>query len=197
LKGLIDNHIGDIVAVAEEKMDIPVAKDEIVKGIKDYIDENAEEIGQTFKELEPVKETIVTYSTVTETVQNTLKWYYIFGVALIGAAFLGLIYLMRKRNFGGFIWIAVDTGIVGVLVTAVVAVVKSGLIKEIIAELPSFATGIVESAIGAAATRLIIALSVCFVIMIGSIVACVLLRKRAKNMAEATTAETPTAEETV
>ena len=183
LQGLVDKHIDGILTVVEEKMETSIGKSEIKSGINQFIEENSEAIGQTFTELKPVKEAIVTYDTITKTVQYSLKWYYALGLAFVEILFLGLIYLMRKQNFGGFIWIAVDTGIVGVLVSAVVAVVSSGLIKEVIVDLPIFATGIIGSAIGAAVTKLTIALVVCFVIMVGSIVACVLLRARKKKMA--------------
>ena len=197
LQGLVDEHIDDILNVVEEKTEIPIVKEEIKTAVNRLIEENSDAIEETMLELEPVKQAIVTYDTVTETVQRTLKWQYALGLALVEALLLGLIYLMRKRNFGGFIWIAVDTGIVGILVSVMVAIIGSGLIEQIIADLPSFATGIVDSAVGTALTKLTIALVVCFAIMIASIVACVVLRVRAKKMAALPAEEPAIAEETV
>ncbi len=199
LQGLVDEHMDDILTVVEEKTEIPIVKEEIKTEVNKFIEENAGAIEETVLELEPVKQAIVTYDTVTETVQRTLKWQYALGLALVEALLLGLIYLMRKRNFGGFIWIAVDTGIVGALVSGMVAIISSGLIKELIADLPSFATGIVDSAVGAAQTKLIIALVTCFAIMVASIVACVVLRIRKKKMAALPAEESAVAvaEETV
>lgn len=197
LQGLVDEHIDDILNVVEEKTEIPIVKEEIKTAVNQLIEENSDAIEETMLELEPVKQAIVTYDTVTETVQRTLKWQYALGLALVEALLLGLIYLMRKRNFGGFIWIAVDTGIVGILVSVMVAIIGSGLIEQIIADLPSFATGIVDSAVGTALTKLTIALVVCFAIMIASIVACVVLRVRAKKMAALPAEEPAIAEETV
>lgn len=193
LQGLVDEHIDGILNVVEEKLETPIAKEELKTEINKFVEENGVALQEAVQELEPVKQAIVSYETVTKTVQNTLKWYYALGLVLVLVVVLGLIYLMRKRNFGGFIWIAVDTGIVGLLVSGVVAVIGSGLMKELIADLPSFATGIVDSAIGAAETKLIIALVTCFVIMVASIVACVALRIRKKKMAEIVMAE-PAAE---
>lgn len=197
LQGLVDEHIDDILNVVEEKTEIPIVKEEIKTAVNQLIEENSDAIEETMLELEPVKQAIVTYDTVTETVQRTLKWQYALGFALVEALLLGLIYLMRKRNFGGFIWIAVDTGIVGILVSVMVAIIGSGLIEQIIADLPSFASGIVDSAVGTALTKLTIALVVCFAIMIASIVACVVLRVRAKKMAVLPAEEPAIAEETV
>lgn len=197
LQGLVDEHIDDILNVVEEKTEIPIVKEEIKTAVNQLIEENSDTIEETMLELEPVKQAIVTYDTITETVQRSLKWQYALGLALVEALLLGLIYLMRKRNFGGFVWIAVDTGIVGILVSVMVAIIGSGLIEQIIADLPSFATGIVDSAVGTALTKLTIALVVCFAIMIASIVACVVLRVRAKKMAALPAEEPAIAEETV
>ena len=181
LQGLVDEHIDDILNVVDEKTEIPISKEDIKTGINNYIENSEEVIEEAILELEPVKQAIVTYDTITETVQRTLSTQFILIAAAIEVIVLALIYLMRKENYGGFIWIAVNTGIVGVLVTAVTAVVSSGFIKEIIATLPSFATGIVDSAVGAATTKLTTALITCFVIMVLSIVAVVVLRVRKKK----------------
>ena len=181
MQGLVDEHIDDILNVVDEKTEIPISKEDIKTGINNYIENSEEVIEEAILELEPVKQAIVTYDTITETVQRTLSTQFILIAAAIEVIVLALIYLMRKENYGGFIWIAVNTGIVGVLVTAVTAVVSSGFIKEIIATLPSFATGIVDSAVGAATTKLTTALITCFVIMVLSIVAVVVLRVRKKK----------------
>ena len=184
LQGLVDEHIDDILKVVEEKTESPIVKEDLKAGVNKFIEENEASIEETVLELEPVKQAIVRYETVTQTVQKTLKWHYALGLGLALALILGLIYFLRKRNYGGFIWIAVDTGIAGALVSGMVVIISSGIIKEAIADMPGFASGIVESAVGAALTKLTIALVVCFVIMAASIVACVLLRQRAKKNAE-------------
>ena len=181
LQGLVDEHIDDILNVVDEKTEIPISKEDIKTEINNYIENSEEVIEEAILELEPVKQAIVTYDTITETVQRTLSLQFILIAAAIEVIVLALIYLMRKENYGGFIWIAVNTGIVGVLVSAVTVVVSSGFIKDIIATLPSFATGIVDSAVGAAANKLTTALITCFVIMVLSIVAVVVLRVRKKK----------------
>lgn len=197
LQGLVDEHIDDILNVVDEKTELPISKEDIKTEINNYIENSEEVIEEAILELEPVKQAIVTYDTITETVQRTLSLQFILIAAAIEVIVLALIYLMRKENYGGFIWIAVNTGIVGVLVSAVTAVVSSGFIKEIIATLPSFATGIVDSAVGAAANKLITALITCFVIMVLSIVAVVVLRVRKKKSEEDKTEEIVLEEPTV
>ena len=178
LQGLVDEHIDGILTVAEDQFGTTIEKEQIKEELDMVIDSSKEAIEQTVMELQPVKETIVTYQPVSDAVQNSLKWYSIAAVILVEVLFLGLIYLMRKRNYGGFIWIAVNTGIAGALVSAVALLVGSGMVKELVATLPSFANGIAVAAVGSATTKLIIALVTCFVIMAAAITACVLLRKK-------------------
>ena len=104
------------------------------------------------------------------------------GVCLVEALLLGLMFLMRKYNFGGFIWIAVNTGIVGALVSGVALVLNSAIITDALTELPSFVNGLANSVKSNMATKLTVALVICFVLMVASIVACAVLRKQSKKL---------------
>ena len=132
-------------------------------------------------ELAPIKETVVTYSTATELVQTTLKWQTILVLALLEALLLGLIYVVRLKNYGGFVWLAVDTGIVGGLLGAVTLVVSSDLATSIVARAPGFMKGMLSAAMGSIRTTLVIATAVCFGVMVLSIVACSLLRSHKRH----------------
>lgn len=177
LQQLVDKHIDDIIPVVKKKIGKPVQDDEIKQEIDKIIENSDSEIKNVVAELVPMKETIVTYSSITKTIQSTIKWYSILGVCFVEALLLALIYLMRKKNFGGFIWIAVNTGIVGVLVSGAAAVVSSDIIKQALSEIPGFFGSIATSAVDTIFTKLTIAAVVFLVVMVGSIVACVLLRK--------------------
>ena len=95
---------------------------------------------------------------------------------------MALIYALRRKNYKGFIWIAVNTGIVGVVMLAASVLLNSRFAKEIIAQTEGFASEITVSLINSAAAKLLTALVVCFVIMALSITACVLLRKYKKSI---------------
>lgn len=177
LKDIVNNHTDDILAVVEENSDKPIEKDKISEKIDNVFENKSDVIQKTVSKLEPIKQMVVTYDTVTKTVYNTLKWYYILGFCLIEIVILGLIYIMRHKSYGGFIWISVDTGITGLLLSAVAVVIGSGLITKTISSLPSFASIFVDSAINYILTKFIIALIICFAVMIASIVACIVFRR--------------------
>ena len=177
MQNVVDRHIDDIIPVIKKKTNTTVESKKIKQEINKVIQNSDQQIKEAIAELEPIKETITTYSTVTKTLQITSKWYSVFFLCLFEMLLLGLIYLMRKKNYGGFIWIAVDTAITGVFVSGAAVLVASGLVKELTAEIPGFVGKIALSAVGTISTKLTIALIVCFAVMIASIVACVLLKK--------------------
>ena len=112
--------------------------------------------------------------------QRVLEWQYALIFGVVAAGILALIYLMRKKNFGGFIWIAVNTGIVGALLS-VLAIASNSVIK-ILVENADFLGAFVNSAVNIVSTKLIIALVTCFAIMVLAIIACVVLRLRKRNL---------------
>lgn len=192
-KSLIDEHIDGILPIIEQKNGAPVDKEEARQELHKFIDENPQQLTQTVMSLQPVKEQIMSYSTVTENIYKSLKWYNTLLVWLVEAGVLALIYLMRKRNFGGFIWIAVDTGILGLLTSGAAALVGSGLIKNEIEGMKGFAGAILGSSVDMVSSKFVTALICSFLVMAAAIVACVLLRKRAAAKALAA-AQTETLE---
>jgi hypothetical protein len=181
LKGLVDEHLDGVLTAVETATGETIPKDELKDVINTALTEKADAIDDAVAELAPIKETVVTYSTATELVQTTLKWQTILVLALLEALLLGLIYVVRLKNYGGFVWLAVDTGIVGGLLGAVTLVVSSDLATSIVARAPGFMKGMLSAAMGSIRTALVIATAVCFGVMVLSIVACSLLRSHKRR----------------
>lgn len=180
LKDIFKKHTDEILVVVNENSDKQIDKNELSEKIDEVFENKSDVIEKTVSNLEPIKEMVVSYETTTKTVYNTLKWYYILGFCLIEIIFLVLIYIMRRKNYGGFIWISVDTGVTGLLLSVVAIIIGSGLISKVLSDLPSVASIFVDSAINYILTNFIIALIICFAVMTASIVACILF-KRKKN----------------
>ena len=102
-------------------------------------------------------------------------------LALIEAALLGLIYVLRRKNYGGFVWLAVDAGIVGALLSLAALAVGSSLSGAIVAQVPDFMEGMLSAALGSIQSNLVIGLAVCFGVMVLAIVACAALRANGRR----------------
>jgi len=177
VQNIVDKHIDDIIPVIQKKTNSSVDADTIKQEISRIIKNNDHKIKEAMLELQPIKETFTTYSSSAKLIQLSSKWYFVLAVCLLEILPLALIYLLRKKNYGGFVWIAVNTGIVGLFVSGVALIVSNGFIKEITAQIQGLVGEIVVLTIGTISTKLTIALTICFAIMIAAIVACVLLRK--------------------
>lgn len=175
---IIDKHFDDTIRIIKEKNNLPIENDKIKQEITQIILSKDEEIKQTAKTLEPMKEAISAFDTTAKIVQKSSRWQYVLGMCIIEVLFLCLIYFMRKKNYGGFIWIAVNTGIAGVIVLGTVLALGGGFAKYLTAELSVFLNGMVNSAADTILAKLIIALVVCFIVMAISIVVCIVLRMR-------------------
>lgn len=190
VKDLLDEHIDGILDVFEEKTGESVDRNKIKSELDVMVEENKEAIEDIVTELEPVQNTIIEYSEISGMVKKALGWQCILILIVIQTAFLALIYALRRKNYKGFIWIAVNTGIVGVVMLTASVLLNSRFAKEIIAQTEGFASEITASLINSADAKLLTALVVCFVIMALSITACVLLRKYKKSIKTAD-AESP------
>ena len=151
-------------------------KEELKTSLHRILEDNTEAIDSMVADLEPIKEMTVTYSAVTELVQGSLQWQIVLALALIEAALLGLIYVLRRKNYGGFVWLAVDAGIVGALLSLVALAVGSSLSGAIVAQVPDFMEGMLSAALGSIQSTLVIGLAVCLGVMALAIVACAVLR---------------------
>lgn len=179
LKDIVNEHSNEIAAALQEKLNEPMTPEEIKDIMHNFIDENTEAIESTVKELASDSAAATAYRTV----QKTLKWYVVLIVALVNAVILGIIYLLHIKKTAGFIWIAVDTGIVALMLGAVSVILNSKLLSGILADLPSFVSGMAVSVLGGITLKLIIAVVVLALIMVAAITAFILLRKFANKKA--------------
>ncbi|MBE6779922.1 MAG: hypothetical protein E7545_02975 [Ruminococcaceae bacterium] len=192
LKDMAENHIDDIAAVLDENLDTPIKKEDVQGVLNEIIDNNSDAIKETVAEFTADNPAANVYRTV----QKTLTLPVIIIVTLTLIVILGLIYLLRAKKYGGFIWLAVDSGIVMLMLAVAAIIINSGLFSFVIAEMPSALSNVAASALGIITTKLIIAIAVLFVIVAASITAFILLRKNAKRKLAAAVEEAPAVEET-
>lgn len=177
IKELADDHIDEITVVLEEQLDKPIKTEEVQNILNGMLDDNADKIESTVANFTSENSIASVYGTV----QKTLSLPVILIVVLVEITILGLIYLLRAKNYGGFIWISVDSGIVLLLLAVLAVIVNSGLVNTLITGTSSFVSNIVASALGVITGKLLIAIVVLFVIVAASITAFVFLRKRAQS----------------
>lgn len=193
IKELANDHIDEITVVLEEQLDKPIKTEEVQNILNGMLDDNADKIESTvanFSSDNPM-------ASVYRTVQKTLTLPVIIIVTLIEIVILGLIYLLRAKKFGGFIWLAVDSGIVMLMLAVVAIIMNSGLFSVVMAEMSIALSNIAASALGVITGKLLIAIAVLFVIVAASITAFILLRKNAKRkLATVVVDEATAAEET-
>lgn len=193
IKELANDHIDEITVVLEEQLDKPIKTEEVQNILNGMLDDNADKIESTvanFSSDNPM-------ASVYRTVQKSLTLPVIIIVTLIEIVILGLIYLLRAKKFGGFIWLAVDSGIVMLMLAVVAIIMNSGLFSVVMAEMSIALSNIAASALGVITGKLLIAIAVLFVIVAASITAFILLRKNAKRkLATVVVDEATAAEET-
>ena len=193
IKELANDHIDEITVVLEEQLDKPIKTEEVQNILNGMLDDNADKIESTVANFSSDNPMAAVYRTV----QKTLTLPVIIIVTLIEIVILGLIYLLRAKKFGGFIWLAVDSGIVMLMLAVVAIIMNSGLFSVVMAEMSIALSNIAASALGVITGKLLIAIAVLFVIVAASITAFILLRKNAKRkLATVVVDEATAAEET-
>lgn len=179
----VDKHSDEIIPVIKAKSNTDLSDDKIKEELKAILENSDSEIKEAAVGLQPVKETISDLGLITK----IYDWPYALCIAVIEILMLTAIYFLRKKNYGGLIWIAVNTGLVGIFVSGAAAIVASGLVKDITKQIPGFLGSLVGTAIDTVSSKLTIAAVVCFVVMVAAIVACVVLKsiKRKKQTVSA------------
>lgn len=186
MKDIINKHIDEITVVLNDNLDEPIKKEDVQSTMNRLLEENSDAIKETLADLAPDNGTITPYQKIMSIINTTLSWPFILAVILIEILFLGLIYLLNKNKFSGFIWIAVDSGIVAFLLTVALVIFNSNFITNSLAHFPNFTSNVVITIIGTITTKLIIALSVLTFIFIASIISVILFRKLSAKKAFAT-----------
>ena len=183
LKDIIDNHADDITNVLQEKLNLSVKKEDVQSTMHKLLDDNSDQIKESIASLAPDVEGPNPAYKILSFIQTTLKLPVILLCILFEALLLGLIYLLNKNKFGGFIWIIVNSVITALLLTAVFIIFKSNFITNAFISAPNILGNITTTMLGTVTAKLLIAIIVLGLIAAAAITAFILLKKHAAKKA--------------
>ena len=183
LKDIIDNHAADITNVLQEKLNLSVKKEDVQSTMHKLLDDNSDQIKENILYLAPYNEKSHPAYKIMSFIQTTLKLPVILLTILFEALLLGLIYLLNKNKFGGFIWIIVNSVITALLLTAVFIIFKSNFITNAFISAPNILGNITTTMLGTVTAKLLIAIIVVGLIATAAITAFILLKKHAAKKA--------------
>ena len=183
LKDIIDNHADDITNVLQEKLNLSVKKEDVQSTMHKLLEDNSDQIKENILYLAPYNEKSHPAYKIMSFIQTTLKMPVILLCILFEALLLGLIYLLNKNKFGGFIWIIVNSVITALLLTAVFIIFKSNFITNAFISAPNILGNITTTMLGTVTAKLLIAIIVLGLIAAAAITAFILLKKHAAKKA--------------
>ena len=183
LKDIIDNHAADITSVLQEKLNLSVKKEDVQSTMHKLLENNSDQIKESIASLAPDVEGPNHAYKILSFIQTTLKLPVILLCILFEALLLGLIYLLNKNKFGGFIWIIVNSVITALLLTAVFIIFKSNFITNAFISAPNILGNITTIMLGTVTAKLLIAIIVLGLIATAAITAFILLKKHAAKKA--------------
>lgn len=186
IKSIVNDNIDEIFDIvkntANEEFsedisdeDIKQVKDEIIKAVN----ENADEIVES---LPDVKEIVTVMEVEDAQIIKTILGPTITIILLAVAAVLaGLIYACRFRNFNALLWLGIDFGSAGLIVTLITAFIGSKFISALITDMISINGTVIDSVIKVYTNGLITGLIILFVLCALFITGYVLLKKFVLN----------------
>lgn len=177
LKDIIDNHAADITNVLQEKLNLSIKKEDVQSTMHKLLEDNSDQIKENILYLVPYNEKSHPAYKIMSFIQTTLKLPVILLCILFEALLLGLIYLLNKNKFGGFIWIIVDSVITALLLTAVFIIFKSNFITNAFISAPNILGNVATTMLGTVTSKLLIAIIVLGLIAAAAITAFILLKK--------------------
>lgn len=183
LKDIIDNHAADITNVLQEKLNLSIKKEDVQSTMHKLLENNSDQIKESIASLAPDVEGPNHAYKILSFIQTTLKLPVILLCILFEALLLGLIYLLNKNKFGGFIWIIVDSVITALLLTAVFIIFKSNFITNAFISAPNILGNVATTMLGTVTAKLLIAIIVLGLIAAAAITAFILLKKHAAKKA--------------
>lgn len=183
LKDIIDNHAADITNVLQEKLNLSIKKEDVQSTMHKLLENNSDQIKESIASLAPDVEGPNHAYKILSFIQTTLKLPVILLCILFEALLLGLIYLLNKNKFGGFIWIIVNSVITALLLTAVFIIFKSNFITNAFISAPNILGNITTIMLGTVTAKLLIAIIVLGLIATAAITAFILLKKHAAKKA--------------
>lgn len=198
LHDIIEQHIDEIAAVLQENIDKPLTKEDIHSTMNKLVENNSEQIKDIVVDLAPDETIMTPYKNIMSLVKTAGSWVFVLVAILIEALILGLIYLLNKNKFGGFIWITVNSLIVAILLTVVLVVLNSSLITGMFTGAVGILANITNTILGTITTKLLITIIILAVVGVGAIAAFIPLKIHAfkKAAALATNEGAPLVQET-
>lgn len=186
IKSIVNDNIDEIFDIikntAKEEFsediseeDIKQVKDEIIKAVNENADEIVESLPDV-KEIVTVME--VEDAQIIKTILGPTITIILLAVATVLA---GLIYACRFRNFNALLWLGIDFGAAGLVVTVITAFIGSKFISRLITEMVSINGTVVDSVIKVYSNGLITGLVILFVLCAVFITGYVLLKKFVLN----------------
>lgn len=182
-KGVIDNHIDDITSILKNELKLTVEKEDVQSTMHKLLDDNSDQIKENILYLAPYNEKSHPAYKIMSFIQTTLKLPVILLCILFEVLLLGLIYLLNKNKFGGFIWIIVNSVITALLLTAVFIIFKSNFITNAFISAPNILGNVTTTMLGTVTAKLLIAIIVLGLIAVAAITAFILLKKHAAKKA--------------
>ncbi len=168
VKEIIDKHMDDILDVIEEKTGKTVDRDKAKAEVGKMIEDSDGAIQYIVEEIEPIKESAEGYSIIKK-IQKTLTWQFKLLAILVPTALLAIIYLLCRRIHSGFMWITVDTCVVGIIMLLLTIITGSGFANRTVMQMTGFSTELANAFLDSVKMNFIIAVVTCFAIMAISI----------------------------
>lgn len=183
LHDIIEQHIDEIAEVLQENIDKPLNKEDIHSTMNKLVENNSEQIKDIVVDLAPDETIMTPYKSIMSIVKTASSWTFVLIAVLVEILILGLIYLLNKNKFGGFIWIAVNSLIVAILLTVVLVVLNSSLITGILSASEGLLLNVATTMLGTVTAKLLIAIIILAVVGVGAIAVFIPLKIKASKKA--------------
>ncbi len=197
LQDIVNNHVDDITAVLQEEINGSIKKEDVQSTMHKFLEENSDQIKENILYLAPSNEKSHPAYKIMSFIQTTLKLPVILLAILFEVLLLGLIYLLNKNKFGGFIWTTVNSAILLILLTLVFALFKSNFITNAFISAPNIWGNVATTMLGTVTAKLLIAIIVLLLLITACIIAFILLKKYAAKKEVVAINETSIEPETI
>lgn len=157
VKQLVDDNIDKVLTVAKENTNIEFNEKEVKETVSKYIEENESEI----KEYVPIFEqvhTVIKQIKFSKIVSRTLTLPFIIILTSVMLIITALIFIIKRRNFKGLIFLGVDFSVASIILDLTVCFCESSFVTSLALQMSDFGVSIIESAVSVYVDRIIIAI---------------------------------------
>lgn len=157
IKEIVNEHLGDILRITEENINLKLNDNKVKNEVYNFINKNETAIKQSLPALEQARFIVKTVN-VSTVIGNTMSWQFGLLLAFIGILIVTAICVMQRRNLRGFLWLAIISCIIIIILTLVIIYSQNSLVSRLAFKLSNFETEIIESAISICTDKIFIAL---------------------------------------